>query len=142
MFQPKTLLCFAAQVLIDREIPIGNYDIPQHLQKDMRTIKELKGLREEKTYMTQKLGESQAKKEKSQLEEDRFDVLAQEALPDQNLADWHLRERNFYGDLVRMLELWQENTQAGIRSIDIREKSLSIPKVYQNNTFDLDFHRI
>ena len=140
MFQPKALLCYAVQVILDRKLPMGTYDIPQHIQEDMITLKELKGMREEKEYLTQKLGVSQAKKEESQVKEDRFDALAQEALPDQNLADRYLMERNFHGELVMKLELWQENTQAGLRSIGIREKSLIIPEVYQNITFD--FHRI
>ena len=140
MFQPKTLLCFAMQVILDRELPIGTYGIPQHLQENMITLKMLKGLREEKSYLTQKLNVSQAKKEESQVEEDRFDDLAQEALPDQNLADRYLMERNVHGELVMKLELWQVNTQAGLRSIGIREKSLIIPEVYQNITFD--FHGI
>ena len=141
MFQPKTLLCFAAQVLIDREIPIGNLDIPKHLQEDMTTLKELKWLKEEKTYLTLKLKVLQAKKEESQMEEDRFDALAQVAWSDQNITDSFLVERDFHSHRGFQLETWVENTQAGLSSNDTAEKSLIIPEVYQNITFNLDFVR-
>ena len=45
MFQPKTLKCYAAQVIVDREISINTYDIPEHLQKDINELNHLKHLK-------------------------------------------------------------------------------------------------
>ena len=139
MFQPKTLECYAAQVILDREIPINIGDIPQNLQENIRILKELKELKEEEEYLKQKLYVLQAKQEESQIEEDRFDALAQVAWSDQNLADSFLAERDFHSQLGLKLELWEEITQAGLSSIDITEKSLIIPEAYHNISFNLDF---
>ena len=139
MFQPKTLECYAAQVILDREISINIGDIPQNLQENIRILKELKELKEEEEYLKQKLYVLQAKQEESQIEEDRFDALAQVAWSDQNLADSFLAERDFHSQLGLKLELWEEITQAGLSSIDITEKSLIIPEAYHNISFNLDF---
>ena len=39
MFQPKTLECYAAQVILDREISINIGIIPQNLQENIRILK-------------------------------------------------------------------------------------------------------
>ena len=139
MFQPKTLQCYAAQVILDKDIHIGNNDIPRQLHEDMMTLKDLKWLKEEKDYLTQKLYVLQAKKEESQIEEERFDALAQVPWSDQNLTDSFLVERDFHAQLGLKLEFWEENTQDAISSNDSTKKSLIIHKVYQNITFKHDF---
>ena len=138
MFQPKSLKCFAAQKIINMEICINIGDIPQNLWDDITILVELKTLMEEETYLKLKLCAIQTNKEEAQIEYDRLDVLAQEAMPDLDLLYKFLADRDFYRRRILTMEMWEEITQTQIRYVVREEKSLNIPEAYHNIKFNQD----
>ena len=136
MFHPKTLQCYAAQVIVDGEIPTN--EIPMHLQEHMSKLKELKELKEEEEYLVQKLDVLEANMDDCEFEADLFDSLAQDVLPDQDLAKKYLEDRDIHDELYMKLELWMEKTKAELSSRDRTEESLLLPEEYKNITFNVD----
>ena len=67
-----------------------------------------------------------------------FDSLAQDVLPDQDLAKKYLEDRDIHDELYMKLELWMEKTKAELSSRDRAEESLILPEEYKNITFNVD----
>ena len=140
MFHPKTLQCYAAQVIVDGEIPIN--EIPMHLQEDMIKLKQLKHLKTKEEYLEQKLDVLEANMDDCEnevfaIEVGMYDSLGYEAL---GVADGIIEKRNAYLQHFMQFESWIESTKLDIGKRDLEEELLfgSLPEEYKNITFNVD----
>ena len=138
MLQPKTLQCYTAQVIVDREIPTD--EIPGHLQEDMIKLKQLKHLKTKEECLEQKLQILEVNVEFFAIEAHNYDSLAYEALPDFDVADGFIETRNAYLQRCMQFEAWIESTKLDISERDLEEELLlgSLPEEYKNITFNVD----
>ena len=138
MFQPKTLQCYAAQVIVDEEIHTG--EIPEHLQEDVIKLKQLKNLKKKEECLVQKLQILEVNVEFFAIEAEMYDSLACEALPDVDVADEFIGTRNSYLQRCMQFEAWIESTKLDIDERDLEEELLlgSLPVEYKNIIFNID----
>ena len=116
MLHPKTLKAFTIQIIIDAEIPSN--EIPHHIHHDIRTIQQIKKMREEEEYEIKKINMLVKHKEKNEWE---GDIYAWDGLDE---------KRKYYHELCyqMIVEIGESEKRVKEIHVEVKKNLTSLPK--------------